>query len=696
MQTYVEKSIADVYRTNGEILNKIFEHALTTRKRVSLSYRPCTKWEHIDMQQNSGVDFADFYPEWKAGDCAYYFSCMDGMFERRMLINVRATGAAELFFNGEKIAPTTAPDGTLDYFVNYRAGKNTMLIKLTATEKGFAAYSAPLVPELRYGAGGDYAYCTWHYIEKAGFGLQAGFELSRLYKKGEKLPAPDISAVEWVYPEMPLQTNEKQFDFNVSLQNGDCAYAYTYVQGKITITHTSPIKILSHGEELYRAKCGKLEKTFDKPTELLIKCVKANDWGFTAVTDGTHSLPGVDGADVPDLQWLWVGPFGKEGNGLDYPYPPENDLSFEKPFPTICGGAVYWNFYRKNVCLKQYLHSAFFGQWFYAIMVGHYGMLQTATALGKTDFYDYFCASIKSLCTHREYGKLDNARAGYSTYMANGGRVLNRLDPIGTIGMNVALCYMMTNDPDALSLLRLLADSLKHNVPRFEDGTFYRIETMWTDDTYMCLPFMARLGVIENDEQWFDDILTQVRGFVKRLYMDDEQLFSHIFFVKENKPNRVPWGRGNGWVLLALSEVLSLLPKSYHGRDEILGIYKDFAAGVLKHRDREKGIWHQVINNPESYIEASGSAMFITALARGVKNGWLDKAYAADIEEAWNALLKACVDADGNLYGVCKGSGCNMEEKYYLTLDTMKNDDHGVGIVLCAGTEVMSLGKIEK
>ena len=202
---------------------------------------------------------------------------------------------------------------------------------------------------------------------------------------------------------------------------------------------------------------------------------------------------------------------------------------------------------------------------------------------------------------------------------------------------------------------------------------------------------MARMGILSGDESWYDDILTQVRGFCKRLYMEDKNLFSHIFFVEENKPNRVPWSRGNGWVLLALSEVLLNIPESYHGYGEILDVYRKFAKGVLSFRDRKKGIWHQVIDNPESYIETSGSAMFITALARGISKGWISDEYKNDISDAWKALCRECIDEDGNVFGICMGSGCNMEEKYYLKLSTIENDDHGVGVVLSAGTEVMNM-----
>lgn len=691
MGEYTSHSVCEECSTTEEILERIFDHALITRKRATLSYRPHTVTKEIDMQQKSGVNFEDFYPDFAEGDSAWMLSLMDGMFERDMLINVRTNCDTELYFNGERQSAVPAPDGTDDYFVRFRTGQNRLLIKATARAEGFAVYVAPLVPELRYGTGGDYAYCTWQYIEKEGFRLQAGYELSRLYQAGSSVP-PEESAIDWVYPQMPPQSNEKTFSFQTLCGEGYCAYAYTYVQGTVRLRHDCPMKIFSEGRELYCSENGEFCESFDIPTPLLIKTVKKGDnWGFFAETDGQHSLPFVDGADCPDLQWLWVGPFGRSDEGIHYPYAPEKNLQFEKPYPSIWQGMVYWHCYRNNTYLKQYLHSAFFGQWFYAIMVGHYGMLQAAKKLGKISFYEYFTDSIRNLCAHREYGAYDNAMSGYSTYMANGGRRLTALDPIGTIGINVSEYYMMTGDENALCLLRLLAESLKHNVPRFPDGTFYRKQTMWTDDTYMCLPFLVRLGIIMKDESYFDEILTQVRGFYKRLYMEEENLFSHIFFVEENKANRVPWGRGNGWVLLALSEVLTLLPQDYHGREEILSVYQKFAAGVLQYRDKKHGMWHQVVNNPESYLETSGSAMFIIALARGVRFGWIASEYQTDLVEAWEALTENCIDTEGNVYGVCKGSGCNMEEKYYLKLGTMINDDHGVGIVLHAGSEIMNM-----
>ncbi len=686
--TYCEHPISEVCKSNREILSKVYNHALENRPKTTLSYRPKTEHPYVDMVGAPGADLRSFYPDAKEGDFAYFAACMDGMFERNMLFNLRNCGNAVMYFNGEKMESVLREDGTIDVPVIFRKGRNRILLRVTAVNDSFGAVILPMIPELRMSPG-MYVYSSWMYLDTEGFHGQAGVKISRLYRSGEAVPNPSEEAIDWAFPVMPEQSNEKSFDFDLMCGKGKAAFAYTYVCGKIAISHRSPLKIFSGGEEIYCAEKGEFCGSYSEPTELLIKAVRTDEaWGFSARTEGEHSLPFVDGADCADLQWLWIGCFGRETDPVWVKYAPESKLQFDEPYPSVCG-QVYWRFYRENTYLKQYMQSAFFGQWFYPLMVGANGLRLAAQRLDDSSFDEIFCEWMSLLCRHRNYGRFDTANTGWASYLAVSSK-LDRLDPIGTIGINIAEYYMITGDDKAQYLLQLLADSMSYNVPRFEDGTFYRIETMWTDDMYMCLPFLVRLGAVTGEERYFDDALTQVRGFYNRLYMEEEGLFSHIHFVREDKRNCVPWGRGNGWVLLALSELLLLLPEDYHGREEILEVYRKFARGVLAHRDKEGGIWHQVINNPESYLETSGSAMFITALARGVRCGWIEDC-SKDITDAWASLCQRCIDSEGNVYGVCKGSGCNMEEKYYLDLGTIVNDDHGVGIVLGACSEVMNL-----
>lgn len=690
MVKYFEHSIKEQCSTNREILQKMYNHALVEREKKKLSYRPHTINPYVDIVRNTGVDFADFFEESEEGDYAFWACHIDGLYEKELLLNVSGSGVKEVYFNGELQKLKSCANGSEDARVIFRKGKNTLVVRVTASKEGFSGYANPLVPKLRMIPTG-YVYYTRQYIETEGFKGQSGVMLSRLYHKDEPVPEITESTIEWVFPVMPKQEHKKCFHFEELCEKGQAAYVYTSVCGKVIIEHESPLKVFSAGHELYHRESGRFEWNFTESTPLLIKSGRGtNSWGFEVVVEGTTELPFVEGADYSDLQWIYVGPFGREGDSVDYPYAPESNLQFKEPYLSISAGMVYWKFYRPDTYLKQYMESSFYGQWFYAEMVGLYGLKLAAEKLEKKEFWEYFMSGMKLLCQHRNYSVYDAKLSGRPSYLSSSVN-LKHLDPIGTIGINVAEYYLMSGDAHAKYLLQLLADSLYCNVPRFEDGTFHRVETMWTDDMYMSLPFLARMGAITGESKYFDDIVAQIKGFYKRMFMEDQGIFSHIYYVKEECQNCIPWGRGNGWVLLALSEVLLLMPKTYEGYEFVLEIYQKFAVGVLACRDKEKGIWHQVLNNPESYIETSGSAMFIIALARGVKHNWIAKEVKEEVLEAWEELTERCIDSEGNVYGICMGSGCSMDEAYYMNLQTIVNDDHGVGIVLEAGVAVMEM-----
>lgn len=686
MGYYCEKSILNICKTNREILDTIYNQAFSHRQKKDVMYLPETDAGRSPFKAHQPLE--KLFPDYREGDYVYFSSIINGAFDRNVLVRILpGYEDTEVWFNGEKQPLVDWMGGFYGVIVHCKKGENNFLAKVAAKKDNFDAEFLPIVPEVCV-ATNFYVYSCWHYMNEDGFRGQRGFKLSKLYRKDDV--APEIENIEWIYPVKPLKSTGKKFDFNELCKKGNAAYVYTQYKGKITIKHDSPMKVFEGGKEVYFAESGEFRKTYDDFETILLKSIKKDEWGFTVIQEGETRLDFVTGADCADLQWLWIGPFGRDCDCVDEPYAPEFNLQFEDVYNSV-HGPKYWNFYRENTALIQTIQSNFYGQWFYALMVGVYGMKLAAAKLGKNkDFIPYYTEWMKSLCRHRDYGKFAGCSGIDFAYLGLSA-VLDRLDPIGTIGINISEYCLTTGDPEAKYVLKLLADSLTYDVPRFSDGTFNRVDTMWTDDTYMSLPFMARLGVITGDEKYFDDILTQVRGFLKRMWMEEQKLFSHIYFVEEKTPNRVPWGRGNGWVLLALSEVLLLLPEAYHGREEILTAYRKFAEGVLYHRDKNVGMWHQVVNNHESFIESSGSAMFIIGLSRGIRKGWIDKKYENDVKEAWSALLENCIDEDGNLYGVCMGSGCNMEEKYYLELNTIVNDDHGVGIVLEACVEVMNM-----
>ena len=172
--------------------------------------------------------------------------------------------------------------------------------------------------------------------------------------------------------------------------------------------------------------------------------------------------------------------------------------------------------------------------------------------------------------------------------------------------------------------------------------------------------------------------------------MKDEQIMSHIFFLDTNEPNNIPWGRGNGWVYVALSDALMNIPEGFAGRDELMEFYLDFTAGLIKLQD-EDGLWHQVLNRPDSYQETSCTGMFMLGLSRGINNGWLSKDYVKYVKRAYNGLLDKKINSTGSVYDVCKGSSNSKDVTYYLNLEAVDNDDHGTGVILTAISEMMKI-----
>jgi rhamnogalacturonyl hydrolase YesR len=155
----------------------------------------------------------------------------------------------------------------------------------------------------------------------------------------------------------------------------------------------------------------------------------------------------------------------------------------------------------------------------------------------------------------------------------------------------------------------------------------------------------------------------------------------------------VPWGRGNGWTIFSLSELLAVLPKTHPKWPEVLKFFRELAEGYLALQDKD-GMWHQVLTHPDSYPESSCTSMFAYAFARGVRFGWLQKPqpYVKAVFKAWEGLNKISIDKGGNIYGVCRGSEFSFSPEYYKKeLPWNLNDTHGVGIVLLAGVEVLKL-----
>ncbi len=272
---------------------------------------------------------------------------------------------------------------------------------------------------------------------------------------------------------------------------------------------------------------------------------------------------------------------------------------------------------------------------------------------------------------------------------------LSMLDDCGAPATALLQLQIERPEPAYDSLINSLSSFIAHNQYRLDDGTFCRPEpvpyTIWADDLFMSVPFMLRMGKISSDSIWYNDVVMQILNFNQYLKDPQTGLYRHGWFDSKKEYAPVAWCRANGWVAWALAEALLYLPADYPGYDKILAIFKENIS-ALKNYQSETGLWHQVLDDNDSYLETSGSAMFTLAMARGIRNNWLGEEYKPYVMKAWTGI-DARISNDGIVKGICRGTSIGDSPEFYNSRETFDNDSRGLGAVITAGIEVHLLLK---
>ena len=205
----------------------------------------------------------------------------------------------------------------------------------------------------------------------------------------------------------------------------------------------------------------------------------------------------------------------------------------------------------------------------------------------------------------------------------------------------------------------------------------------WIDDMFMSPALQVQAFRATGDPKYLDRAALMMAA-----YLDKLQQPNGLFYHAPDTP--FYWGRGNGWVAAGMTELLRELPLGHPRRERILAGYRRMMAALLANQGPD-GMWHQLLDRPESWAESSCTGMFTFAFVSGVKHGWLDdKTYAPAARKAWLALV-GYLDADANIREVCAGTdkgrqaaGPDLQKQYdfYLARPRKTGDLHGQAPVL--------------
>ncbi|MEJ2493778.1 MAG: glycoside hydrolase family 88 protein [Ignavibacteriaceae bacterium] len=334
-----------------------------------------------------------------------------------------------------------------------------------------------------------------------------------------------------------------------------------------------------------------------------------------------------------------------------------------------------------------------YNDWRYWNGIINIALLKLANELNEPLYKEYSLENIAFTFDNYKYFEKNYNDEGKWNYPFGEFFIMEELDDCGAMGANVIEVYKLDPQERYKEYIDKAANHILNKQSQLEDRTLVRSFphrwTLWADDLYMGISFLSRMGELTGDQQYFDFATKQVINFNNYLFNDGKELMYHNWYSDINHTGVAFWGRANGWALLAQVDLLDHLPENYSQRDTLISLLKRHILGIAKYQS-SSGLWHQLLDKQDSYLETSCSAMFTYAIARAVNKGYIDKRYSSIAEKGWEGIITK-IHPEGQIEGVCTGTVVSDNLVDYYNRPTPINDIHGIGTVLLAGSEVIHL-----
>ncbi|MFD1769214.1 glycoside hydrolase family 88 protein [Sphingobacterium suaedae] len=279
-------------------------------------------------------------------------------------------------------------------------------------------------------------------------------------------------------------------------------------------------------------------------------------------------------------------------------------------------------------------------------------------------------------------------------------------------GRSLLFLYKVTGKEKYLKASHRLYEQLKVH-PRTNEGGFWHKKIypyqMWLDGLYMAQPFYTEYAALMNIPEIFDDVVNQFTYMENHARDKKTGLLYHGWDESRKERWSDPktglskhfWGRGMGWFSMALVDVLDNFPQEHPRRGELLQILNRTLTAAAKFQDPKTGVWYDVIDlgtREGNYVEASASSMFVYAMAKAVRKGYVPSSFQKNVDKGFAGLIKEFITPAGtdrvDLNKVVEVSGLGGKKyrdgsfEYYMSEPIRTNDPKGVGAFMLAASEV--------
>jgi unsaturated rhamnogalacturonyl hydrolase len=327
-------------------------------------------------------------------------------------------------------------------------------------------------------------------------------------------------------------------------------------------------------------------------------------------------------------------------------------------------------------------HRALHSLTHYTGILSLHAFARLACISDEPDLMDQIRAELLSFI-REEYDKAD-FHANFTNYYCGGNAT--------------AFLYWQDALPEAERSVRAYAESLITQAPRDDQGIFSHPRfpgegRIWIDVAFAVTPFLLFAGLAFEEDVYIEEAFQQVRKMVD-VFRDQENGLLHQCknFVAPGELSEDHWSRGNGWGLLALTELVNYLPVDDPRRPSTERLFVELVRACMAYQD-EAGMWHQEITDHTSYVETSGTGLILYAIGVGLEKGILSDEDRTRFVTGLRGYLDY-VAPDGSVYHTCRGCLCPGEGTIldYKARAPLLNDTHAFGPVTLAFGQAYNLG----
>lgn len=335
-----------------------------------------------------------------------------------------------------------------------------------------------------------------------------------------------------------------------------------------------------------------------------------------------------------------------------------------------------------------------FKGWFYGDSVGFEGLVAAADMLGDPKWIDFSHGVFRAWAMRRRpFHPDDNTAPGHvmcDIVERTDDEVLKEavLDLAGHLRGRRKIDGVAVTFEDTLRSLRQpyggvpLSDAQQRLMEDPGAG-------IWLDCMHFDAPFYAHLSRIDPQGNWAEAAVREILGYRRFLFDEATGTYRHYWLEKLGHSQIPGWGRGQGWALLGMLDVLKFCAE-VDGADDLKAHAVELAESMTSYQ-LEDGNWHCMVHEPRSGPESSTAAFMVTAFYRGMKQGVLGESFAEPAEKAFRAM-EANLDDDGNLRGVSAAVMSALVDEHYWHVPLDRIVPWGQGPVLTAAAARTAFG----